>query len=85
MHESGDRTKQAVWAVVTLHGRGAEVTSDAIRDIIRTELGTAPQNGANTARTLRDLTPKYLMRRDRTDGRGYVYQPTANALDAFQQ
>jgi hypothetical protein len=84
IQEDGNRAQQAVWAVVTLQSRGVEVTSEAIMNVIRTELGIAPQNSMNTARTLRKLTPRFVMRRDRPDGRGYVYEPTARALDAFE-
>lgn len=80
----GSRQQQAVWAVVTLFARGADATTEEIMKLIRTELGIAPQNEQNTARTLRNLTPRFVMRRDRADGRGYVYEPTANALDAFE-
>ena len=84
VRERGNRGHQALWAVVTLQGRGVAATTEDITKLIRTELGLAPQNVPNTARTLRGLTPRYVMRRDRDDGQGYIYQPTAHALDAFE-
>lgn len=84
VQEEGDRGQQTVWAVATLHGRDLEATTEQIRRIIRTELGIAPQNEQNTARTLRKLTPRFLIRRERPDGRGYVYEPTARSVEIFE-
>lgn len=84
VQERGDRKQQTVWAVASLHQRGTDVTSEEIRRLIRTELGIAPQNDQNTARTLRGLTPRYVVRRDRTEGRGYIYEPTARSIEIFE-
>lgn len=84
VQEAGDRKQQTVWAVATLYTRDLDVTTEEIRRVIRTELGVAPQNEQNTARTLRALTPRFVMRRERLDGPGYIYEPTAHSLQIFE-
>jgi len=80
----GSRDQQTVWAVVKLLERGEEATPESVRKIIETGLGVASESPSNTSHSLRKLTPKYVKREEREEGRGYAYTPTAIALKAFE-
>jgi hypothetical protein len=79
----GSRAQQAMWAVLKLQEDGAEATPARVRDTVKTRLGKTPESAKHTSRTLRDLTPRYLERRESEGGRGYAYAPTQNALEIF--
>jgi hypothetical protein len=79
----GNRDQQTIWAVISLHSRNQETIVNNIQDIIRTELGIAPQSRSNTSEQLRRLIPKYLYRQQRSSGRGFIYEPTSQSLEIF--
>jgi hypothetical protein len=81
---NGNRDQQTVWSVVMLHSRYKEAIVGTVQEIIRTELGITPQNRQNTGRQLRRLTPRFLIRRNRTEGKGYKYEPTTHSAEIFE-
>ena len=78
------RMQQAVWAVIALCDRDQEADNQSIRRLVQTELGITPESRGNLAHTLRDATPTYLSRTDKTEGQGYAYNPTPQALEVFK-
>lgn len=81
---SGTRDQQAVWGAVVLRQQGRESTPETIREVVRKRLGVSPESRSNLSGRLGRLTPKYLSRDDRGEGRGYTYTPTRRALDIFK-
>jgi len=82
--DSGDRSIQIVWAVISLRTEGVEADNEAIRNKIELSLGTKPENRQNTNRTLGGLVPKYLTRHEKEIGRGYAFEPAARAIEIFE-
>lgn len=80
----GSRDHQTVWAAVKLWQQGKEVTSASVIDCVKTNLCIQPEGTGNTSTRLRNLTPRYLSRAKREEGQGYVYQPTPNASEIFE-
>jgi len=78
----GSRDQQTVWAAIKLWEQGDEAMAKTVRETIKTKLGVTPESKDNTSRRLRQLTPEYLTREKK--GRGYVYTPTAKALEVFE-
>lgn len=81
----GSRAQQSVWSVVRLLQKGEAATVEAVRSVIRTELGVTPQSSSNASHKLRSLVPQYLNRDNAEEGQGYVYRPTRLALDVFEE
>jgi hypothetical protein len=80
----GTRREQAAWAVTYLVADEKSATTESVRDTIKTRLGVTPQSSANMSSTLGDLTPKYLSREGKKEGKGYTYMPTVNVADLFE-
>lgn len=80
--EHGGRNAQTIWAIVTLFSRDQEATNNTIRDLIKAELGIAPEARTNLGTRLQELTPKYITRQK--VGRSYRYAPTRGALEVFK-
>lgn len=80
----GTRNQQLAWAVTQLALRDEEATTETVRRIIREELGVSPPDTSNASRKLgQQLTPKYLHRKKRQEGRGYAYSPTRKVAELF--
>jgi hypothetical protein len=80
----GSRKQQAVWAVMRLAEKGEEAINETIRGVIKTELSVTPQSRMDTNTTLRKLTPKYVRREKREEGKGLRYFPTAHSPEIFE-
>lgn len=82
--QSGDRKQQALWAVIELHKIDAEANTNSIRETIKKKLAITPETVDNTSKTLKLLTPKYIIREDREKGQGFTYHPTQFSLECFE-
>jgi len=80
----GSRDQQTVWAVMRLWEQGEEATPAGVINIIKARLRMQPESRSNTSGRLADLTPRYLMREEREEGRGYAHKPTPNAVKIFE-
>lgn len=79
----GKRDHQAVWATIVLRQLGQEATTTSIASIVSKRLGMSPEDKDNLSGRLSKLTPQYLRREDRTEGRGFAYFPTRDSLKIF--
>ena len=79
--KKGSRDQHVAWAVAELYARGEEINNESIRKIIREYLAITPPGRQNTNRSLRDLTPKNIIRTK--VGKKYIYSPSAMLLDIF--
>jgi hypothetical protein len=80
--QKGSRDQHVAWAVAELFARGEEVNNESIRRIIKEHLAITPPVRQNTNRSLRDLTPKYIIRTK--VGKKYFYSPSARLLEIFE-
>lgn len=82
--ERGSRDQQTVWAVIKVCSNHEEATPEAVCRTIRTALSKKPEHEKNATNRLGRLTPKYLKRERRQDGKGFAYAPTDKALEIFE-
>lgn len=80
--QKGSRDQHVAWAVAELYARSEEINNESIRRIIREHLAITPPARQNTNRSLRDLTPKYIIRTK--TGKKYFYTPSARLLEIFE-
>jgi hypothetical protein len=80
--KKGSRDQHVAWAVAELYARGEEINNESIRRIIKEYLAITPPVRQNTNRSLRDLTPKYIIRTK--TGKKYFYTPSARLLEIFE-
>lgn len=80
----GKRDHQAVWAAIILRQLGQEATTTSIASIVSKRLGMSPEDRDNLSSRLSRLTPQYLRRDDRAEGRGFAYFPTRDSLKVFE-
>lgn len=81
--DKGGRAHQTMYAVVSLLEAGQSANTEGVRKYLREKLGITPETGSHTSDRLKSLVPKYLSRDPATEGRGFVYTPTAKALEIF--
>jgi hypothetical protein len=80
----GTRDQQTVLVAIRLWHQGEEVNPASVMDSVKTQLCVPPESRSNTSARLRDLSPRYLTRRQREEGRGYAYEPTLKAIEIFE-
>ncbi len=80
--KKGSRDQHIAWAIAELFSRNEEANNLSIRDVIREYLAISPLGRQNTNRSLRNLTPKYVLR-TKTDNK-YHYIPNAQLAEIFQ-
>lgn len=80
----GKRDHQAVWAVSVLRQLGQEANTTSVASVIAKRLGVSPEDKDNLSARLGKLTPQFLRRDDRDEGRGYQYFPTRQSLKVFE-
>ncbi len=80
--KKGSRDQHIAWAIAELFSRNEEANNLSIRDVIREYLAISPPGRQNTSRSLRNLTPKYVLR-TKTDNK-YHYIPNAQLAEIFQ-
>lgn len=81
--KNGDRGQQTAWAVARLAEKGEEANNESIRELIQTELSVTPQTRMDTNRSLKRLTPRYVRRERKGEGRGFRYLPTEKTGELF--
>jgi hypothetical protein len=79
--KKGNRDQHVAWAVAELYMREEEVNNNSIRQIIKEHLAITPPSRQNTNRSLRNLTPKFILRTK--NGRKYAYAPTPKFTEIF--
>ena len=80
--QKGSRDQHVAWAVAELYARSEEINNESIRRIIKEHLAITPPVRQNTNRSLRDLTPKYIIRTK--TGNKYFYSPSARLPEIFE-
>ena len=80
--KKGNRDQHVAWAIAELFSRNEEANNLSIREIIREHLAISPPERQNTNRSLRNLTPKYVLR-TKTDNK-YHYVPSAHLAEVFE-
>ncbi len=78
----GNRDQHVAWAVAELNSRGEEAINVTIRKIIKEHLAVTPPTRQNTNRSLRNLTPKYIIRAK--TGKKYHYVSSAKLAEIFK-
>ena len=81
----GSRDQQTAWAVIKLHCEGLEATPASVVNCIKAHLCIPPESDSNTSKRLKGLTPRYLMRKNREEGKGYVYESKPSTIDIFKE
>jgi hypothetical protein len=79
--KEGNRDQHVAWAVAELFTREEEVNNISIRQIIKDHLAINPPSRQNTNRSLRNLTPKFIVRTK--NGRKYHYAPATSFSQIF--
>jgi hypothetical protein len=78
----GDRDQHVAWAIAELFSRNEEANNVSILEIIRDHLAISPPGRQNTNRSLRNLTPKYVLRTKLHNKFHYV--PSAKLAEVFE-
>jgi len=80
--KKGSRDQHVAWAVAELYVRNEEVNNESIRRILKEHLAITPPARQNTNRSLRDLTPKFIIRTK--VGKKYFYTPSIRLPEIFE-
>lgn len=80
---NGTFKQQVCWAILRLEERGEDGTVSNVQKVIDLELSQSKPSRTYTSKTLGQLTPDYLGRKEPEEGRSYIYYSHEDTINIF--